>query len=291
MLYEKWDMPDPNFPIKIQNTLLLNENGNIIFQNHWHEKIEFLYFIRGKAVIQCNSNPIHVKEGDLIVVNSNDLHQGESLCDVLEYYCIIVDTSLLESRSVDTCEVKYIAPISQNNILFKNKVSNDVSIKETLDNIISEYENKQIGYEIAIKSSIYRLLVLLMRNHVQLILTPKEYNARIRNFERFNQVLQYIEDHYTEDLNIDMFCKMINISRFYFCRLFKQLTGKTLSEYVNYVRINKAEKILKETTYNVSETSMMVGFDNVNYFSRLYKRYKKMPPSSVHKVSQSKQTV
>jgi len=136
----------------------------------------------------------------------------------------------------------------------------------------------------AIKSSIYRLLVLLLRKHIQVVMTPKEYNSRIKKLERFNKILQYIESHYAEDLSLDKLCNMVNMSRYYFCRLFKQVTGKTLSEYVNYVRINKAEQLLRNTGHNITEISMMVGFDNANYFSRLYKKYKKVPPSSIQKI-------
>ncbi|AUS96891.1 hypothetical protein CDQ84_01935 [Clostridium thermosuccinogenes] len=287
LLYESWEMPDRYFPVILHHTVIDNRKGCIIFSNHWHERIEFLYFVKGKAVIRCNSKPIHVKEGDFIVVNSNDLHQGESASDNLEYYCIIVDTSLLQSRSTDACEVKYITPISENNILFKNKVSNDDNIKKAVGNIITEFEKKEIGYEMAIKSSIYNLLVLLLRNHIELVLTPKEYNTRVKNLDRFNKILQHIETHYAEDLNLDNLCSMANMSRYYFCRLFRQVTGKTLSDYINSVRINKAERLLKDSSHNITEVAMMVGFDNINYFSRLYKKYKKVPPSSIHKAAQN----
>jgi len=283
LLYESWQMPDPYFPMKLERCYFLNEAGNMIFPNHWHEKIEFLFFTKGKAIIQCNSNRIHVKEGDLIVVNSNDLHQGQSLSDELEYYCIIVDTSLLQSKSNDACEIKYIIPITENSIIFKNKVCNDKNVQDAINSIIEEYNHKEPGFELAVKSFIYRLIVLLLRNYIDQIMTPREYNTRMRNLDRFNKILQYIENHYTENLSIDRLSRMTNVSRFYFCRLFKEVTGKTLSEYINSIRIDKAEKMLKDTGLNITEIAMLVGFDDTNYFSRVFKKLKNQPPSLVRK--------
>lgn len=282
MLYEnlnKLNKLDRNLPVIFHKDIIV-QHGNA-FSRHWHEAIELLYFIRGEAVITCNSVDFTAKPGDLIVVNSNELHQGFSISESSEYYCIIFDTSLFQSRNVDACETKYINPISQNRILFNNKVENNEEVEKCIAEFVHEYESKDIGYEMSVKSIIYRLLVLLLRNHVQLVLTAKEYDARMKNLKRFNPVLEYIENHYNEKIAIEELCSISNISRFHFCRLFKSITGKTLKEYLNTLRINKAEHMLKDSDLNVTEVAMACGFDDINYFSRVFKKYKKTSPSSV----------
>jgi len=282
-LYEKAYLPDPGFPVRIFCNH--EEDSTSGIYTHWHEQIELLYFVKGNAVVECNSVPIEVKSGDLIVVNSNDLHSVQNGWDSVTYYCIIIDTSLLQSSPTDTCEIKYIVPITKNLIVFKNKICNDPEVIGCIENIINENEKKDIGFELSIKSYIYRLLVLLLRNYVNKILTPKEYNIKVRNLGKLNCVLKYIEENYTEKITIDQLAEMICVSNYYFCHLFKQVTGKTLSEYINSVRVNAAEVLLKTSDMNITEVALAVGFNDINYFSRVFKKYKKYPPSRVRKAA------
>jgi len=283
LLYEKMDMMDKSLPITCRKHKL-SKIGDRYFNCHWHENIELLYFIKGEAVIKCNSLELSAKKGDLIVVNSNDLHQGCCVSDEdVEYYCIIFDTSMFQSRHVDACETKYIGPLSQNRILFKNKIEKDKEVARCIHSFVKEYEAKQIGYEMALKATIYQLLVLLLRNHVQLVLSSKEYNIRMKNLDRFNNILEFIENNYSEKITIDQLCAMVNMSRFHFCRVFKSITEEPLGEYLNLLRINKAEALLKDGAVNVTEAAMSCGFDDMNYFSRMFKRYKKVAPSSIIK--------
>ena len=278
LLRESMHMMDQNLPIIFHKNTLLKKSDH--FNCHWHETIELLYFIKGAALVKCNSVEILAKKGDLIVVNSNELHQAFCVSDSVEYHCIIFDTSLFQSRRVDTCETKYINPILQNRILFENKIENDANISRYINEFIKEYEAKQIGYEMAIKATLYQLLVFLLRSHVQLVLTSKEYDIRMKNLKKFNSILEYIENNYNNKITIDQLCLMAHISRFYFCRVFKSITGKSLGEYLNQIRISKAEVLLKNGDANISEAAMACGFNDINYFSRVFKKYKNHSPSS-----------
>ncbi len=283
LLYEKMEHMDHNLPVIFHRDHLYHSQNPSCFPTHWHEKIELLYFINGEAIIKCNALEISAKTGDLVVINSNELHNGYCVSESVEYYCIIFDTALLQSRSIDICETKYINPISNNRILFKNKVENDSAVFGMINEFIQEYEAKEIGYEMALKAVLYRLLVLLIRKHTQLVLTTKEYDARINMLRRFNVILEYIENNYHEKITIDQLCSMSNISRFHFCRVFKSMTQKSLGEYLNLLRINKAEELLKTGDVNITEAAMACGFSNINYFSRMFKKYKKQTPSSLLK--------
>jgi len=281
-LREPMPMPDYSFPIK-GNHCFGHAIGSYVFRNHWHSHIELLYFIRGEAVIECNSKPFYAQKGDLIVVNSNELHQGKCLSPDLLYYCIIADTSLLSGQPNDLCDAKYITPISQNQILFKNKISGDKAISDCIRNMIEELETQKYGFELEIKSSLYHLIVLLLRNHVKQLLTETEQIKRKKNLERFNPVFEYIDNHFHDKISIEELARIANLSRYHFSRLFKEITNKTPGEYLNFVRINKAETLLKYSDMNVTEVALSTGFSDPNYFSRIFKKYKHVSPSSIQK--------
>uniref|UniRef100_UPI0026BBA935 AraC family transcriptional regulator n=1 Tax=Paenibacillus sp. FSL H8-0548 TaxID=1920422 RepID=UPI0026BBA935 len=279
-LREPMDMPDPHFPIKVHHSAC-KEQGVVIFPHHFHEHLEFLYIVAGKALIECGSTTITASAGDFIVVNSNELHYGVSLSEDLYYYALIADISLLHSQSVDAAETKFITPITQNRLLLQNDIGNDSKVTASMLAIVHELEQREFGYELAIKSELYRLLTLLLRSHVATILTKDEYAERMKNIERFAPVFQYIERCFQGELSVDLLASMANLSRFHFSRLFKELSGHTVTEYITMTRLGKADYLLRHSSLTVSEIAAATGFNDIYYFSRTFKKHKKVSPSTL----------
>lgn len=281
-IYYYRKMPDENFFVDIFKKV--ENSPGATFDLHWHEHLQFYYFTKGEAIIICNSKKIKVKSHDLVIINSNELHYAESLCDDLVYYVIKVDLSFIFSNQIDSCQTKFIAPLAQNLILFKNLVSNDKDVLNCIDKIIREYFDKEIGFELAIKSCIYELIVLLLRRYVKKVFTEKEFNTQINNLKRFKGILEYVENNFTKKININELAAMANISNYHFCRTFKQITGNSAVYYINKLRIDKAVSLLSETDLNITEISLACGFDDSNYFSRIFKKYRIISPAEFKKV-------
>ncbi|MFU1793057.1 helix-turn-helix domain-containing protein [Paenibacillus azoreducens] len=281
-LQEPMDMPDRFFPIKVHHCVA-NEYGRTLFTHHWHNHIEFLYFTKGSALIEINSVPFEVGEGDLVVVNAKDLHYGVSQCDDLVYYAMIVDIKLLHSHSVDAIETKFITPISQNQIIFESKITGDEQIITCISSLIGELNRRELGYELSIKSYLYRILTILLRSYGTSKMTTEDDLLRLKNLERFTPVFQYIEEHYHEDLTVELLSGLAGLSRFHFSRLFKELTGRTVTDYINTLRINKSEYLLRNSRLNISEIALSTGFKDIYYFSRSFKKYKHVSPSEMRK--------
>ena len=92
----------------------------------------------------------------MIVINRNELHYGLSQSDHLFYYALIADFSP-QSHSLDAPEMKFITPITQNRLIFENRISGDDALASMLS-IIHELEQQEFGYELAVKSELYRSL-------------------------------------------------------------------------------------------------------------------------------------
>lgn len=285
--HEEINLWQYNLPITFRSyTIRKNDQVRL----HWHDQIELLFFEEGQAMVRCGNRYFKTKKDDLIVVNSNELHQIRCLSESTRYSCFIFDAALLQSRHADACEADYISPIFQNRILFQNQIEKEAEVKAYLNQIRAEYQSEKIGYELAVKSWTYQLIVHLLRSHVQVVLTPQERETRIKNLKRFNQVLQYIDTNYASPITTAQVCSMVHISRYYFCHQFKSVTGSTLSEYVNLLRISKARELLGTGTVNVMEAAFACGFENSNYFSRLFKKYQQTTPSSFLNSSREKRS-
>ena len=127
--------------------------------------------------------------------------------------------------------------------------------------------------------SIYRLIVLLLRKHVDKTLSAREFASKRRGLKQFNTVLQYISAHYTEKISVNELAETANITVYYFCRIFKQITGKTLTDYLNELRLEKSTDYLRKSDLTVTEIALKCGFDSINYYSRLFRRYYHVSPT------------
>ncbi len=259
------------FPIKIRRTEYY-EPGPIL-KKHWHEEFMIFYIEKGSAVIHCNFQPIPVEAGDLVIINSNDIHYVENCCDHLVETYIIIDFAFLLSHKEDLCQTKYIAPLLQNRIRFQNKITNDDELTRQVLDLIREYQQKLQGYELLIKAGLYSILGLLLRRHT----VPVTHKVESRRHHQLRPVLKYVDEHYDQKITLEGLATMANMSRHHLCRLFKNITGMPPIEYVNHLRINAAMKLLQHQL-PVSEVALIVGFNDSNYFSRLFKKYKNVSP-------------
>lgn len=96
--------------------------------------------------------------------------------------------------------------------------------------------------------------------------------------------IQYIEDHFGENMKLTDLTGYVNLSVSYFSALFKRTTGIGVIEYLNKTRIKKAKEMFaNHRDYSVSEVAYMVGFDNLSYFSKTFKKYEGMTPAEYRK--------
>ena len=270
-----------DFPIDIHRSE--HARTGTVIPCHWHENFEILYFESGEAVVYCNSKPILVGPGELIIINSNDVHYCESKSPHLVYYVVEFNLSFLHSNQIDLCQTKFMIPLVQNRIRFRHQIDRASELVNEVRKLIFEYYNQELGYELAVKAYIYHILVLLLRYYGEQTLSETEKDRQRRTLERLTPVIEYMDCHYTEKLSLGQLASMANMSPYYFCRLFKGLTGKSPTEYINHLRINRAATLLQESNLNITEIAMYVGFSDSNYFSRQFKKYKLVAPSKLLK--------
>ena len=87
-----------------------------------------------------------------------------------------------------------------------------------------------------------------------------------------------IENH-TKDFTINELSQMANMSSSHFHRLFKENTGLSIKRYLNTVRINRAKNMLKSGDHSITEVAYSVGFHDIYYFSKYFKKLTGVPPS------------
>lgn len=101
----------------------------------------------------------------------------------------------------------------------------------------------------------------------------------IKNYSRaIAKAVDFINQHYTESINLTDVAVAVHLNSEYFCRLFKEETGRNFSNYLANLRLNKAVELLRNSDHKVSEIAGLVGYSNLSYFSTLFKKYYGISP-------------
>lgn len=98
-----------------------------------------------------------------------------------------------------------------------------------------------------------------------------------------NKAKKYIDDNYMNELTLDDVSRVVNISSYYFSKVFKEETGENFIDYLTKLRIEAAKKLLKTTDKSMKEISAEVGYTDPNYFSRNFKKYTGKTPTDYAK--------
>lgn len=262
---------------------------NILFL-HWHEHFEIIIMREGSAVFHIDSRPYEMDPGDVLFVPAGGLHVGYSRCNGdIQFISIVFNGALFNDWSHDTIHAELVAPYAEGKLQLPvqpDKLNKDCAAHYVLlEQMVREFEAKQPGYPLVIKSHLHMLFTQLART-----LLPHQAEGRVSsesqhnlNRERFKPLLRQVEERYAERWTIEQAAKVVSLNPYHFCKMFKKLTGRTFVEYVNMCRMNEAERLLRDTTDTVTEIAGQVGCDNPNYFTKLYKQYKGVTPSQVRR--------
>ena len=97
--------------------------------------------------------------------------------------------------------------------------------------------------------------------------------------EEISKLLDYIKDHYFEDITLKWAAEYVHMSESHLSRVFKDETGKNFIEYLTDIRMKRAAELLRTTDMPSFLIAQKVGYDNINYFGRIFKKETGMSPS------------
>lgn len=281
---------DQAFPVDvfIQDNLA----KHVVVPPHWHECFELLYMMDGTAEQQINDKRFVAVQHDLVILNEGDVHS--TYCKKGEKTRILVVKFLpdvVNSGYSRVFESKYIGPFlnCRSDSLYHLTGSSDTleNLRKLMMDLYDEFTAKRIGYEIHVKGSIYQLIALLIRHRI--IGNPELLVENARSeLLKLDGLFKYIENHYSERIDLQKAANMLNLSYSYFSRYFKKVTGKTFKEYVDFVRICEVEKLILTTGMNISHACYEAGFCNVSSFNRVFRRVKGYSPGTIKKTKTAK---
>lgn len=257
-LYEKKILRDEEFPVQLLRNMIRRKGR--YFDLHWHEHIELHYVVSGRTVIKLEQEEMTAQKGDLVVVNSNILHEG--ICDGTPVEALVVIFDMAD----------FSRELADKNMIFRPLIQGDPEIIRIMQNIYDEYISQEIGYRLVCKGYLLQLVAYLMRHYALEMLDRGDSLRRQKKLERLNIVYQYIESNYSGPITNRELADLIHVSEGRFSHIFKESAGMAPLQYINGIRLKKAMNLLKCGKYTATEVADAVGFSDYNHFGRLFRR-------------------
>ena len=257
---------------------------------HWHYFTEMVYLVKGVLYTEVDNHQYTLNPGDMIIFHPKQIHSfldipaknTDNADEELLFYGIKFDDMILSNTTPGSPKLPILLTnVSKENIPYNLITAEELKynpVKLFFENCIWETNNKQFGYDIKVASMISLIITELMRIWLRrgLKLSAKT------TFDQFSSkdfsVLEYIDQHSAENISIEELANRCGMCYSNFAKQFKAQFGKTCKEYIEFVRICKADTLLLYTDKTLDYISQETGFTDASHFIRTYKKIRGITP-------------
>lgn len=241
---------------------------NVPFKINKHIDLELLFVEDGKLEMHLDDAVFYAVKGDIVVANHNVLHNIVPMTESVSYECIIIDRDFCE-RYGFLIEKKHIQEIIRDQQLFDlmNRIKPQMG------------KERRTFFTAEVTIEVLQILLILFQKYTTEVSSAETTGGRLMA----EKGLEYIHEHFCEDIEVDDVANYSGYSKYYFCRRFKEITGCTVNTYINMQRATYAKELLSEANMNISEVAAACGFNNIPYFSQIFRRYVGRSPSEFKK--------
>lgn len=238
---------------------------NISFVAHWQKEIEFAYVREGSASFQVADHSFTAHAGDLVICESGQIHYSDSYNTKNHLDFLVFDTNVISSRFQNP---NFCFPLVTAAELESYALTEPL---QKLLTLVPEELDKKLPYYKDIISSAIREFWFLLKRNVPRAEKVRDDSHRARMLEEFQELLDYIDHHYTENLSLEDVSNRMHFSPSHFSKTFKKLMGMNYVTYLNMVRIEQAVQMLGTSQYRMTDIALECGFSNVRNFNRVFK--------------------
>ena len=230
---------------------------------HTHHFTELLFVVSGEGSFSFNQEQSPLRRGDLVIIPPYTEHtERSSQNHPLEYYVLGIDgISFLSQKDRECAQV------------FCN-FEHDPSIHELFRQMLYEIRTAQYGSQ-TICQHLLEILILKIIRSQQLI--PVSINS-IRMTKECAQIKEYLDSNYAEDITLDTLTGLTHMNKYYMVHSFTKYAGLSPIQYLNQTRLKRAQHLLKNTNYSISDIASSTGFSSQSYFTQIFRKNFNMTP-------------
>lgn len=238
---------------------------------HWHNSIEILLVLSGTVQIVVAGNVYSLHEDDMILINSNEPHELRAENSILA--AIQIKLSLFDDKVVHSSNLFFDC-----NSLTQPNDKGILRVKHLIAQFVKNYASNDAGRLLRAKSLSYALLSELI-TYFKVERTEAEQSQTRYHYERITRIVDYINEHYSENITLQTLSDHEHLSIPYLSKFFVRMMGVNFTAYLNQLRLTHAVNDLVFTSQTIETVAERNGFSNTHAFVQLFKKKYGMLPS------------
>ncbi len=250
---------------------------NVDYDPHWHTALEIIMPDENYYDVELGETSYRIYPGDVLFIAPGEKHRLAAPPSGRRFI-FLFDASLFVNMKGWPTVMTLISCSPHITKETYPQISDEV--RQNLVKIRDEYFGMREYSEFTICSLMLSLFARFGYNYLydKTLSRNPDISRQKEQYLKINNLLDYINVHYAESLNLENMAAHVGFSKFHFSRLFKQYTGFTFNGYLNHQRLKIAEALLADRSISITEVALRSGFSSISSFNRLFKETRHCTP-------------
>ena len=251
---------------------------------HFHPEFEIYYLLDGTRHYFIENKTYPISKGSLVLIDAMQIHKTSAYGKSAHDRVLIELTSEPFSGFFENiCGMTLKSLFDENAGIWAFDEAGQRYVEALIFSIVDEFTGQRPFYQSVIMMKITELLLFVTRRKDGWPAGPAVSLSLMSKHTQIHGITEYISENYDKVKTLDQICKRFYISKSYLCRIFKEVTGFTVQEYIHVRRIKRAQELLENGDMSVSEISASLGYGTVTHFERMFRKYTETTPLKYRK--------
>lgn len=263
-----------NFRAKFSSSEIYTEGS----QDDLHDFYEIAFFIKANLQIFIKDAKYDICDGDLFFINKNELHHifYNKASQYVRYVVHFKKVFIMEI--LKSLNLEYIFDYIEKTDY--KKISINLKHIGSLETLFKPLTKKDSAYTDQ-KNKLNLALILI--NYYEELKKYQPVKETSKSYFQIMKIVQYIDADFSDKIDLDSLEKKFFLNKFYISHIFKNITGFSVMQYIQYRRVIEAQKLLKYSDKDIINVCYECGFNSIQDFYRVFKKVSGTTPSKYKK--------
>jgi AraC family transcriptional regulator len=221
---------------------------------------------------RIGESDVQLQPGEVAFTNTGQTHRGEA--HDIEFISIAVEPALVSELAAEIGLTR-----AATEIVFLSSSARDETVIQMARLAVAELAAEEVGHAEMLDAMVRQLIIHLLRSHLSVRKAAQIEISRAGPVDRrLRRAIEFMHDNYSRELALEEIAAAAYLSEYHFARLFKQIMSVTPHVYLANLRLERARKLLTNTSLPISEISASVGYQSQSHFTKIFKSVTGLPP-------------
>ncbi|MBQ6175249.1 MAG: helix-turn-helix transcriptional regulator [Clostridia bacterium] len=244
------------------------------FETHTHSAVEIIMPNRGASVYRLADREYRVEADEILIIPPNLPHDLTEDSDILRYLILFEPTPLYSLQ-----DMQQVSQITQQPIYLDSSSPVRSQVIKILQQLVDCYFQHKPMWNTQCYAYLLQVYATITAQYAPTAPAAAEDAHRSIDPEIMNMTINYLANHYMEDVTLEAAAAFAGYSKYYFSRAFKNYFGISFTDYLLVKRVNEAANLLIHTEKPIGDVAKAAGFGSIATFNRIFRKHKNCTPT------------